>query len=248
MKINFNIPKLYSTHYTGRSIPSVPDSSFMYLPKEECEKDTLNEHRKEFVAGMLAILTAGTVLSAFFIKNTTPKNIIEIAGENIGLNKPEIGSEFTKYAKDKILYPIMSIKNGFKNVKFPMGLITTGEASESHSSALIEHAEELGIKCIKIKSNSKHKNKLISKVYKAIEVAKEHTQNNKSDCVIIDVGNIGNLFNMKKYKVKKEDVSRIEKELTSLPKRIMWSGWSESAEEIPYYYHLTPTKIYLLPE
>lgn len=208
------------------------------------------EHKTEYIAGIAASLVAIIALSRFAARKITPRSVVEIADRSLGLNKKGINKEFAEDVKDKILHPLMTVKSGqWKRLfegEFANGMIIAGEEAEAHSKAFVEHAEKLGIQCFKIDSCIEGKQNILTNIYRAISEAEEVTRFNRKNCVIIDIGNLDKALTMSNSKSIKKDLSKVEAKLTSLPRGIVWSGWTNNTEKIPYYYNNTPTEIFLL--
>lgn len=226
-----------------------PDGYYMYY-KNIGISPAFKEHKKEYLAGLIASIVALGALSRFAIKKITPRSAVEVADKALGLNKPGINQEFAERVKDKILLPIVSVKKGQWKMlfeeNFANGMIVAGEGAEFNSKALIEHAEELGIQCLKLNPNVKGKQNIISNIYKIVAEAKDAIRFNRKNCVIIDIGNLDKAFTMSKSKLSTKEVSKIENTLTTLPRGIIWSGWTTNTEKIPYYYNNTPTQVFML--
>ena len=209
------------------------------------------EHRKEYLAGILALAAALVALSRFAVRKMVPRNVVELSDITRGLNKNGINQEFAEQAKEKILLPIMSVKKGqwrtLFEEDFANGMIIAGKDAKIHSQAFVEHASALGIRCLEVSPRISKKQNIISNIYRAVSEAKASVRFNPTNCVIIDIGNIDRAFTMTRSKASRQDVSKIENTLTSLPKGIMWTGWTTNTDKIPYYYNNTPTQLFLLP-
>lgn len=246
MKVESFALKPFKKHFAGNEINKT-EQNFWYT-RNSNYKPTFNDHKQEYTAGLLAFAAAVIALSRFLIKNSTPKSVVEIADKTLGLNKSEISKEFAESIKEKILYPIMSVKKGKLSLlmsrDFANGIIISGDNANKHSEAFIEQAEKLGIKVLKINDTSKSKANIKNAIYKAIAEAKKITKNDHKECVIIDLGEMDKAFKLSRTKAVKNNMSKIEKKITSLHNGIIWSGWTKNSNQIPYYYYNESTQLF----
>ena len=248
---NYYTPFRAKAHNINKIHSNDPDGYYMYYKKIGI-LPAFKEHQGEYIAGIFASILALTALSMFAVKKSIPKSVVEIGKKQVGLNKKGVDKEFAEGAKDKILYPLMSVKKGqlrrLFDEQFASGMIVAGKEAEYNSQAFIEHAEALGIQCFRVDPKIEGKQNVLSNIYKIIADAKKAVGFSRKNCVIVDIGNIDKAVTMNKTKANKQDLSKIEKALTSLPRGVVWSGWTTSADKIPYYYNNTPTKLFFLPQ
>ena len=205
-------------------------------------KHSFKEHKKEYFGGFLALVAAGFALSRFAARNTTPKNIVELADRTMGLNKIKGSRRTIAQLKDAIFYPIMSVMNGEKRVlrgDFKTGLIIGGKSQdklEEFVSAFMEHGKELRIHCVELKSPKKSNR--LKEVHKALDKAIQYHQET-GECVIV---NIGDLAAVSKHNVAKTNyASNLEERLATMPKGVLWTAYTTEADNLPYFYNNLPT-------
>lgn len=243
MKVSAVSCKTLSFKNSTTTTSKKDDVNFDYAYMYQQEKKTINFfswHKKEFIAGFLALIAAIYSLSRFSSRNTTPKNIVELFDKGIGLNKVDGETSIVHQLKEKILYPIMSINEGYTSLlrkrDLKTGVIIGGERAKEVYQAFVEHAKALGIECIDIRSEGRNRAK---EVNKAINSAFKFHVENKNKCVIVNIGDIGAFSKLRPSKTNPE--SNIEKRLQDMPKGIVWVGWTEKTKNLPYFYNNTPT-------
>lgn len=128
---------------------------FLYtLNKNVRPKKDIDKTNYGFWALMGAL--AAVVLTIIDIKGTKkpPATIVDVADKALGLNKFRAHQRTIKDLKMKILYPLKATILGdtsfFVQKNLKSGLILTGKNSTTLNdilTGLIEHAENLGIRC-----------------------------------------------------------------------------------------------------
>ena len=215
------------------------DQRFMYQKNEQF-KYSLKEHKWEYLGGLLAVGAAIFSLTRFATHNFTPKNIVEIADKAKGLNKLKHQENVVRQVKEQLLYPVMSVENGhwrtLADPDFNSGVLFAGKNSEEVYEALREHAKELGIHTIDIRASKKNR---LKEVHKALDLALEYKAENKTNCVIVNIGDLGRASKMKASKT--DSKSNLEKRLTALPRGVIWNAWTEEVRDVPYFYNNTNT-------
>ncbi len=202
----------------------------------------LKENKYNYLAGILALITALACVKKFTGRNTLPKNIVEIAGQNVGLNKINGYTRTINQLKSTILYPMKSLLMGEKSVlrnQFKTGLIIAdkdGQKVEEISNAFLEHAQNLGIKTIHILNPTKRNR--IKEVHRAIDSALEYYKNTGKP-VIVALRDLSKISNLRISKT--ESSSNLENRLAKFPKGVLWTAWTTKATKLPYFYNNTPT-------
>lgn len=237
MKVGSVSSPLYFRSQTRDNTP------YLYTANEEYKpKFSFKEHKAEYFAGFLALVAASYSLAKFMARNTTPKNVVELANKKLGLNKIKNHDVTVSVLKEKILYPIMSVKNGERRLlqsNFRTGLIIGNENEAELGNlfnAFMEHAKELGITCQDVKYPKKT-NK-IREVNKAIDAAITHHRKT-GECVIVNIGDLGAITNLKVAKT--QIASNLEKRLAHMPKGVLWAAWTNKPQKLPYFYNNLPT-------
>lgn len=228
---------------TFRSNPSANNAPFLYTANENYSpKYSFKENRAEYIGGFLALGAAIFALSRFVGRNTIPKSIVELADKSLGLNKIKSSKRTTAQLKEKILYPIMCADRGIKQVfkgDFKTGLIIGGKNQEKLTEfvgGFMEHAKELGIHCVELKSPNKTNR--LKEVHKALDKAIQY-HNETGKCVIVNIGDLGAVSKLKVAKTNY--ASNIEERLAHMPKGILWTAHTTETSNLPYFYNNLPT-------
>lgn len=221
----------------------VQDNSYMYTLNESY-RPTFKEHKGEYIGGILAFAAAAACLAKFAARNTTPKNVVEIADKAIGLNKITGQDRAIAQLKDKILYPIMSLKNESINKnQLRTGLIIGDEDPEKVKQvydAFIEHSKKLGIRCLKVPDDIKMSKKTLRKLLHAVldHIAKMSKVND--EFILVGIGDLENIASMNVSKVKM--ASNLEKKLANIPPgSVTWVATTSHPDKLPYFYNNLPT-------
>ena len=237
------ISNTYRQNFRSEGVSKEIVNPFLYTANENYKpKYMLKEHKYSYLAGVLAIITAAACLKKFTGRNSIPKDVVELADKTLGLNKLKSCGRTVTQLKENILYPMKCLQLGDKNIlreDFKTGLIIADESpakARQVVSALLEHAESIGIHCEKLAFPQK-KNR-VKEVHKAINAAlKYHQETGK--CVIVSIGDLAQMSNLKVCKT--EYCSNIEKRLAEMPKGVLWTAWTTASDNLPYFYNNLPT-------
>ena len=217
---------------------------YLYMPKPAPDdKFSFKDHKLEYLGGGLTVLLALITLTRFANKKTFPRNIVEIANKDAGLNKITDNQRIVKMIKDYILYPLKSVEMGHKHLlkdeNFKTGIIICSKDAEKAKTlkdAIIEHANLLGIQSYSIDKLTK-KNK-VACAYKTLNEANNNfTSYGKVS--IADLGNLSEITNLLVNKTKY--ASKLEKRLVEQKKGVLWTAWTDKVDKVPYFYSDIPT-------
>lgn len=200
-------------------MPSPPESEIKYRP---------------FMLTMLTAAAAAVLLTLINIKG--PKKfsdkIVEITGENIGLNKIKNQSNAVKKIKEEFLYPVMAAMKGDKMYlnNTQTGIIIAGKDSRELLEALTEHAEKLNMNTESMTKNTR------KYVYTTIAKAQEkYCETGKF--TFVNLGKLDSFINMQ---VNKTTNSYIEEFLKSINIKdkpgIIWGAWTDNPNSVPYFF------------
>lgn len=222
-----------------------------FLFNLDSSKKQMKRHDNIFrlTVSTLALAAVAGTLFKLRMRNIVPESIVEIADKKKGLNKIKFPNAAV-FLKKKLLYPIKAALEGDEKYiygdKLKSGLILTSENpadAQKVISAITEHAREIGILCNEMPPNLK-KNGRIKWVYKAIDDAKKHYEESNGEYTIINIGNISNLANLKISKVK---FTKVEEKLGEINKQtypgVIWIGWTNEWNSLPYFYNNAPILI-----
>lgn len=228
------------------------NTKFMYMPATH--KDTAPSLGK--IA--LYFLTAAAAAVGITINNVgymkkLPKNIVELADKNAGLNKINKYENIIESLKKHVLYPSMAILNKKEETlnprKLKSGVILAGENAEELqkiTDALIEHAKKLQIPTLTIKG--KNRAERAKWIYKNVKNANNH-YNNTGAPTIIDLGDLSIIAEMQ---INKSKISKVESFISEINRKdnpgIIWVSWTDKSKSIPCFYNNIPVLISKLSE
>ncbi len=259
--------KVQAVSYSFKGVQSKnkQDSNISYLYTIDLAKMESKEKARKVkvVTGFLAL--AAVVVTLFNLKGPKrlPMDIVEIADPNKGLNRLQNFKSTANELKSKILYPLQCVISGDKNItksnRFKSGVILTdkdGANLVEVTSALIEHARELGIRTVNIPHISKRvnsdgktfehnlkRNELIKSVYNELNQAQALFKRQGKYTII----NLGDIAKMTDLKVIKSQKSNFEAMLANLDSKkfpgIIWAGWTTKTKDVPLFLNDLPILI-----
>lgn len=242
--VNMKVSKILLHNPTFHNTPEQKlENPYLYtLKKPEEDKFSFKEHKLEYFGGLCAGILAAISLTKFMGRNSLPKNIVEIADPNIGLNKVVDYDKVVKILKEQVLYPLKSIDMGEKkllhNPNLKTGVLFYSDnpiAPMMMKEAFIEHAKTLGIKCFDM--NTASKRNPVSNAHKTLSYAEEYIAKNKKTA-IADIGNLADKTKIAASKTKMS--SNLEKRLVNQEPGTLWVAWTSKGDSVPYFYNNFP--------
>lgn len=232
---------------------------YLYLVDTNAKKSKqIKASNVPWLVGSLALAAVGATLWRLSRGRFVPESVVELTDKSIGLNRIKGFDKNVQELKSKVLYPIIATMKGdksfFQNERITKGILISSNGNtkvvKEVYDAFYQHAEKLGIKCIRMPMedpkvyniNCKHpqmkwtQSKRIKWVNEAIEEAKEYYKTT-NEFVIIFFGDFAKLTKMKINKGK--NISKIEEKLASINKEkypgIVWAGWTDKQTSVPLY-------------
>lgn len=213
---------------------------FLYTPNPAYKPSHFKEHRREYLGGLASLILASICLTKFMGKKTLPKSVVEIANENIGLNKIKNAGRTINQLKNDILYPIKAVQNGerkrlIRNFKSGLIIIDSQKSKQAKNilDALTEHAVHINIHCISVEKPTIKKD-LGKSIHKAIDDAIKYNKET-SDCVLLNLGDLNIFSQMNPSNIQAK--TTVEKRLRELPPGIIWTSWTNKGEALPYFHN-----------
>lgn len=249
MKINSVSTYSFKSQLNNNTDRVSISNPFLYTLAPPNPKKEISNNSFGLFVGISALAAVAITLFNVRKKNLVPESAVELLDPTKGLNKIKF-SKTAEYLKKKFLYPIKATMEGddkfLYSDKLKSGLILTSKSAteaKTATNALCEHAKAIGIYCMEIPPNLK-RNCRIKWVYKALEEAQRYNKKSNNDFVLINIGNIGNLADQK---IAKATNTKVEEKLRSINKHtypgIIWTGWTDVPEAVPYFYNNAPVLI-----
>lgn len=212
------------------------------------KKSSYLQENKKTVAYSVGTILLGllTYLVTKKIKQTSINNFIKKRKNEInsqfnlvdsqkGLNKIINNEKLVETIKNKVLEPYIGKKLGMdlsSTNSLPNGMVINSKNPETGKNivdALIEHAEGLGFRTIKIdNSQAKHQNDFSKNIRDTLKEVQEHFAKTK-EYTFVDIGCLDNYAHSRRTNVEYLDsVNALLKPFENSSKKgAFWTGWSK---------------------
>lgn len=204
---------------------------------------------KRFGITTAALALSAVCITLFNLKRAKkfPRDIVEIANMDKGLNKLTEFHQTTANVKSKFIYPLKSAVLGNEKVKhFKSGLIFINEdnkRTQKYVDAFVEHLNELEINVVNIANSSGKRNTLVKDAFNKVQQA-EKLYSDEGKYTVINLGNLQDLTSLKAVKSQKSKIEQLLEDISSGKyKGVIWIAKSDNIEALPLFFYNLPVMI-----
>ncbi|MBP3924363.1 hypothetical protein J6E39_03885 [bacterium] len=234
----------------NNSRPDMLNRRFMYMPASQNNTAPSVGKIALYFLTIAAAAVGITINNVGYMKKL-PKNIVELADKNAGLNKINKYENIVEGLKKHVLYPSMAILKKKEETlnprKLKSGIILTGDSPEELqklTDALIEHAQKLEIPVKTIKGKTKAER--AKWIYKNVKSANNHYKNTGAPTII----NLEDLSKIAELQINKSKISKVENFISGINRKdypgIIWVSWTDKSKSVPCFYNNLPVSIFKL--